>query len=374
MTNASPTTTSAQVREVEIADYPQIASLEARYGLHAKPQGEWLHLWTENPAYLDRQGWPLGWVLENESGYIVGYVGNIPSYFKLAGQRLLAASGRGLVVDERYRSYAFSLFSRFINQPDADLIVNTTVNAQAEKLHELFRCARVPVGDWDHSFFWITNYQGFAAKALTAKKLPLSGVLSYPAAAAFALKDVLRPSSPTPTLNGRTVEVCNAFDQRFDEFWYQLEAKRPNVLLTIRSSQVLNWHFKYSLAQGRAWIATVSAGSSLQAYAIFVRQDNYLTGLRRVRLVDFQALDEDLSLLAPVFSTALQRCRQQGIHMLEVIGFSAQKQAILTRFAPRQRQLPCWLYFYKAKDKELSETLKDPRVWDPAPFDGDGAL
>jgi hypothetical protein len=60
--------------------------------------------------------------------------------------------------------------------------------------------------------------------------------------------------------------------------------------------------------------------------------------------------------------------------MLEVIGLSPETQRGLAGFAPNHRDLPAWLYFYKAKDKALAEKLRDPRVWDPSPFDGDGAL
>jgi hypothetical protein len=49
---------------------------------------------------------------------------------------------------------------------------------------------------------------------------------------------------------------------------------------------------------------------------------------------------------------------------------------VLSRIAPHQRELPCWLYFYKSnkKDLQLAEQLRDPAAWDPSSFDGDGSL
>jgi hypothetical protein len=363
---------TAQIREAVFADYPQIAALEARYGLRPKPYDEWIHLWTGNPACPP--GWTIGWTVENASKDIVGYVGNVPSVFAFQGQKLIAASGRGLVVDEQYRSYSFPLFSRFFNQGNVDLIVNTTVNVNAVKLHELFHCERVPVGAWDRAVFWITDYRGFAAKLAATKRLPLPKLLGYPLSAALAAKDRLRRKPLKAVGHGVEVAVAITFDQRFDAFWEELRKQHSNSFLASRSRATLSWHFKFSLENKRAWVETVSQDGTLLAYAVFLRQDNHELGLERVRLVDFRTLNDNSDLLAPMLTVALRRCREQKVEMLEVIGLSPETQRGLAGFAPNHRDLPAWLYFYKAKDKALAEKLRDPRVWDPSPFDGDGAL
>jgi hypothetical protein len=363
---------SVQIREAVFADYPGIAALEARYALRPKSYEEWIHLWTENPA--SRPEWNIGWVVENASHDIVGYVGNVPSAFEFQGRTLVAASGRGLVVDEQYRSYSFPLFSRFFNQSNVDLIVNTTVNVNAVKLHELFHCQRVPVGIWDRSVFWITDYLSFAAKLAATKNLPLPNLLGYPLSAALAVKEKLRRKPLKPAGNGFEAAVATTFDQRFDNFWQELRKRNADSLLASRSRATLNWHFKFSLESQRAWVATVSQNGGLLAYAVFLRQDNHEVGLKRVRLVDFRTLNGNPELLVPMLTLALRRCHEQKIAMLEVIGASPETQQVLASFAPHRRDLPAWLYFYKAKDKQLAERLKDPGVWDPSPFDGDGAL
>jgi len=368
----SPLQNTVQIREAVFADYSRIAALEARYGLHPKPYEEWTHLWLENPACP--QGWNIGWVVENASQDIVGYVGNVPSVFEFQGQKLTAASGRGLVVDEHYRSYSFPLFSRFFNQSNVDLIVNTTVNVNAVKLHELFHCERVPVGAWDRSVFWITDYRGFAAKLAATKNLPLPNLLSYPIQAVLAVKDKLLRRPFKPAGNDVEAAVAATFDQRFDAFWEELRKKHADSLLASRSRATLNWHFKFSLQTKRAWVATVTQGDALLAYAVFLRQDNHELGLKRVRLVDFRALNDNPEVLVPMLTVALRRCHEQKVEMLEAIGVSPQVHRVLAGFAPHQRELPAWLYFYKAKDKPLAKRLKDPGVWDPSPFDGDGAL
>jgi hypothetical protein len=93
-----------------------------------------------------------------------------------------------------------------------------------------------------------------------------------------------------------------------------------------------------------------------------------------MRLVDFQSLDGNSELLLPLLCHALARCRREGIHMLEAIGFPPEKQRVIDSLLPNWRNLESWLYFYKAAKRQLAECLKDPQVWDPSCFDGDASL
>jgi hypothetical protein len=119
---------------------------------------------------------------------------------------------------------------------------------------------------------------------------------------------------------------------------------------------------------------TVSQGADLAAYAIFCRQDNPRFGLKRMRFVDFQALDPSAAWLRPMLVRALQRCKEERIHMLEGIGIGLPQREIFPDLVPRQRTLPSWLFFYKSRDPRIDRSLNDPRVWDPTGFDGDSSL
>jgi hypothetical protein len=128
------------------------------------------------------------------------------------------------------------------------------------------------------------------------------------------------------------------------------------------------------LAKNWTWILTLGQGSQLTAYAIFLRQDNPEHGLIRMRLVDFQTLHGQNELLRPLLGSALERCRQERIHMLEASGFSPEKQSVINSLSPCGRNLDAWRYFYKAAQPALAERLKDPAVWDPSCLDGDASL
>ena len=363
------------VREASFGDHEQVTSLASRYGLETKSFEEWAHLWINNPLYEEvREHWPIGWVLENENAQVVGYLGNIALSYEFQGQRLIAAGTHSWVVDASYRSYSILLLDRYFDQKNADLYLSTTVNARASKAFNIFNSPAVPVGVWDQSAFWIANYQGFAASWLAMKTLPLAGLLSYPLSAVLLFKDISTGRAFSGYRNEVKVEPCASFDDRFDTFWERLKRRKPHLLLAVRRREVLEWHFKHAILKNKVWILAVANNSGLLAYSLFCRQDNPTFGLRRMRLVDFQALEGSAGLLLPMFSWALKRCRTEGIHMLECLGLCPQQRDIFEKFTPHQRRLPSWLYFYKARDQRLAKCLANPDVWNPSCFDGDSSL
>ncbi len=363
---------SVAVREARFDDYAKIASLQARYDLEAGTYQEWSHLWINNPAYRGRESWPIGWVLEAGDKEIVGYIGNIPLLYEFQGRTLLTATGRAFVVDAQHRSHSFLLLDRYFRQPKVDLHLNTTVNAQAISAYGIFRALRVPVGEWDQSAFWITHHRGFVRSLLKSRSTPLASFLSYPISLAPRIRELLSPKKLSVD-EGVQVEYGSHFDERFDAFWGELK-KDNRRLLAVRDRETLEWHFKHSLLRNRIWILTVGTASRIEAYAIFFRDDNPKFDLKRMRLVDFQALNGGHHLLPSMLAKALQRCRAEGIHMLEVIGYCPEKRAVVDAVIPYRRRLPSWMYFYRTKNRELAEQLKTADVWDPSGFDGDSSF
>ena len=363
----------AKLREASFGDYEQIAALESRYGLGILSPEPWRHIWLSNPEYRDLHGrWTIGWVIEDEKGQIVASIGNVPLSYELAGRKILAVSGRSWIADLPYRSKALSLLDRVINQPNVDLYLNNTVSPESVNAVSVFDCLRVPVGLWDESAFWITSYQEFVKRILDKRTHGLAKPLSYPLSVAAFLKDQLTSKG----LRLRDVEVKSvvAFDDRFDDFWTDLKRMNPRLLLAVRTREVLEWRFKCALRESRLWIATVVDNSRLAAYAIFDRQDSSAFGLTRMRLVDFQSLDGTTALLEPFLCWALRKCRNQGIHMLEVVGRWLEKGEFIETVAPQRRKLESWRFVYRANNASLATTLRDPRTWAPSLFDGDAAL
>jgi hypothetical protein len=362
-----------KVREASFDDHREICSLESRYDLGTKSYEEWSHLWLANPVYKDLDGaWPIGWVLETEDKRVVGYIGNIPRWYEFQGQRIIAAATHAWVVDSSCRSYSILLLDRYFSQKNVDIYLGTTVNSHSSKALTAFKLPRVPVGAWDRSAYWITDCQGFATSWVTMKAL--ARPLRYALAAALVVKNLSARRILKDNRNGSDIDLCGSFDDRFDAFWGALKKRSRHVLLALRSREALEWHFKFAMLQNKLWVLTATEGSDLASYSIFCRQDNPSIGLKRMRLVDFQVLDGNGAVLLPMLSKALKKCREEGIHMLEYLGVCPEAENVIQSLAPRQRRLPSWLYYYKAKSQILARSLANPTAWNPSCFDGDSSL
>jgi hypothetical protein len=365
---------NAELREATFADYDQIIGLESAQNLRARSRDDWSRLWLENPLYQQLgSAWPIGWVLETAEGRIVGTIGNIPLRYCFQGRQLTVAAGRAWAVDERYRSVALMLMDTYFSQPNVDVFLNTTVNALAADAFGVFGSHPIPTGDWSAASYWVTGYNGFAKTALKIKKLPLPGLLCYPVGAGLSLKDQLTSKRLPRAPREIDVQPAGQFDDRFDAFWESLAAQR-NDFIGMRNREWLEWHFGTSLQREHVWLFTVTIGGRLSAYAVFQRRDEPHTGLNRIRLVDFQALAKSDECLLAILSAALQQARVSGIHVMEKVGLNVHGTELIDAYAPYQRKLGAWPFFFHAPDPKLSEALQSESAWQPSSFDGDASL
>ena len=385
-----------KLREARLEDYEQIAALESRFGLTAKPYNEWVHLWQGNPVYRElKTDWPIGWVFEDQDGKIVGSVGNIPLLYELDGRRILVASSRSWVADVEYRSVSLLLLDNLIRQRQVDLFLSNTVGDKAVAAITAYGCSPISVGIWDEVAYWITNYRGFFQSIVAMKnyrltrpfafpswegswtrlkalRARLSKPLSYPLSAAAFLKDRL---AKTSVREGEVeVKLCTDFDDRFDSFWEEVKRNNRHLLLAVRTREVLEWHFKYALLGNRLWIVTAVDGPRLVAYAIFEKSVNPRSGFKQVNLVDYLSLEDGTSMLEPLLAWTLRRCRSEGVHVLEHTGRWMEKGEFIETAAPYRRKLGTWSYFYHTNNPELRVLLNSRQVWTPSLFDGDATL
>lgn len=361
-----------KVRVATFDDYEAIMALQKRNGLATKSREEWEHIWLCNPIRQEKaNGSPIGYVAETEAAELVGALANITLEYQFEGQAILVATTQGLTVDPRYRGQAIFLIRRALRAVNAQFVIVSSARPTVSRILDR-TMTRVPAGDWDNSRFWITNYVGFLNSVLNSRALPR--ILSYAAAPSLWVRDKILGTHSWADLNSDEAVLLTGFDERFDRFWEQLKKEYPRRLMATRSRDVLQWHFKYALAENRMWLFVVEKPSGILAYGIVCRQDNPQFGLRRMRLVDFQTLNERVDLVVPILARAFRKCQEEGIHMLEAFGFRPDKQRVIDALSPHQRRLPGWSFFYKCWDKNMAAKMQDPEVWDPTHFDGDASL
>ena len=362
------------LREATFDDYDQIAAVGQANDLPSECRERWLHLWKTNPAYHHVPGWPIGWVLENSSGSIVGSLLNVPCLYKFAGRTYVGGFGRGWAVNVEYRAFSLMLTMRQHQEPKLDLCLTSTAGQKTSAVLAMYGWSKVPVGQWDRSAIWVTSYAQTVARYLKVKTpkivSALAGPLLYPP---LAVKDFVS-ARPRGFKTSYEFGWCEDFDARFDLFWAELQRRNSRVLLAVRDSQTLKWHFKYLLDEGRIWIMTVVDGRRLLAYAILERRDAQLAGLTRILLVDFQTLVDDKNLTSAMISLALDRCRAEGIHMMENFGCWLEKEQCVVPRATYHRTLTNWTYWYRATDPLLTDALKNVESWCPTQYDTDASL
>lgn len=359
-----------QIEEASLHDYEQIAAVVLASGLGIKVRDEWEHMWTENPVRKEHPDWPIGWVVRDRED-IVGFLGNIPLSYQFKGREVLGSGLHGFALEPSHRGLGLLLLNRLLEvAPEVEYFVGSTANPNSSAVLDRLGVGRVPVGDWQNSSFWITNYDGFVSSVASKKGLP--GSLA--GAGSVVLNLYNKISKPSWPEQAHALHRRNGFDKRFDDFWDELKRAYPNRFLATRSRECLQWHFKYSLAQGRTWVVTHEVNSRVKAYGIFQRQDYPEIKLERMRLVDYQSLPGFESVLPSVLAWGLNEARTQEIHMVEAFGFRPEKQQFIDKLAPHSRKLAAWGYFHKIVSPGLEGDLQDLNVWDPSQYDGDSSL
>lgn len=357
----------SSIRPASFDDYEGIAAVEERNGLTPKPREQWLDLWLANPAFHELRQWPIGWVIEDRSGRIVGSLGNIPTLFYFGRSRYVASAGRGWAVDAEYRKLSILLLSRQIQCRDADMNVVTTPGRITSDLCTKLGWLPMPVGRWDCSEFWVLDYAS-ALRNFLAAKAPRVGAFANAIAKPFRrTSDV---PDQTPQRRGYHLDWCTEFDKRFDSFWEDLAHRRSDVVLGARDARTLRWHFKYSLLRRDLWILTATVGLKLAGYAILERRDAQALGVTRVVLIDLQISPDHPEMWANMLQAIRARCMYEKIDILENLGCWLGPLHPLHR-PPHRRKLDWCAHLYKITNPDLKITNS---AWYPTQYDGDASL
>ena len=363
-----------RLRLASLDDYEQIRAVQSANGLSTKSREQWLHLWQNNPACWELPGWPAGWVLENESGSIVGALENLPCLYRLGGRKFVCAFGRGWAVEPAYRVYALQLVVSQMRQANVDLLITTTAGSRTTELLTRSGWSQAPVGRWDRSAVWVTNYAETARSCLV-KTPRLVSSLAGPILSATLRWKVAAPWRARRPEGRWKLRWCADFDKRFERFWQELEEQSSRRMLAVRSTQTLQWHFKYALQENRLAILSASdGGGRMIAYAVFERRPVPSLGAERALLIDFQTLVADCDLVAAMISFAVERYREEGVPIMENVGCWLEARQPLTHRPLFRRVLGSWSYLYYSKNQELARTLRDPEPWYPTQFDADASL
>jgi len=366
-----------KIREISSNDYEQIRLLLIRYGLLPPNKHLWGSLWKENPEINNNEklkNWPIGWVLENDNGRIVGNLWNILMIYEFKDKKLTAAISSSWTVDKSYRSYSIPLHENFFKQKNVDIFIATTANYSAGRvLEEAFEAKKIPFNSYNEVMFWITNYHDFVKSFMIKKDIPLK-ILNYPISLGLKVVDNIR--NKRRIVRDKTIKIreYHYFDQRFDVFWEKLKNKNQGKLLCTRNGEWLEWHYKAYSNTDKLSIFCSEKSGQITAYGILCRADNPKINLTRMKLVDLQSIDNDNIVIDEIVKSCIKKCKKDKISVFEVVGFNKEKRNIIEKYKPLKRKFQSWPFFYKANNGELGLELENYKIWDVCEYDGDASL
>jgi hypothetical protein len=355
-----------RTRPATLKDFEGIAAVCGRNGMPIHSREGWERLWTEYPFRTEFEDIPIGWVLEDPAGEIVGSISNVYFMYLWRGERLRAAAAGNWAVDLEHRSASLHLGAQFYQQKNVDLLINGSTSQVASQLMPLYKARRVPSPGYDQSLLWILSPRKVAASALARKKIPGAAMLRLPAGAALWAQDVWRQS-------GRRSRRPDAlatwkFDERFEDFWIR-RREGAMQLLAVRTRTLLSWRFGPRLERRQAVIVTLEGGSSMAGYLILNRRDR--AGLKNYQVADLQVLTENPDHVQELLLGGLAQARAEGVDVVEMQGFNEFKRTAALALNPHRYDYPFWQTFFKPVRPDLEHPLAQASNWDASPFDSD---
>ena len=164
---------------VSLGDYPQLSQFLARFPDLGGGEQFWLSRfgmwWDDNPAFAAdiERGWAL-----KDSGRIVGFLGNIPSFFQLDSKPVAAFSVTTWMVLPSYRDLSLELLLTQMRLAKDSLLFDTTPTRGVAQILENLGFTLVPWGEARESLLLVdfekclrARLGAFGGAGILAKRL-----------------------------------------------------------------------------------------------------------------------------------------------------------------------------------------------------------
>jgi len=374
------TTTKGELRPASIDDAQAITAFLISLGL-VMPAGEeatrrhWQGLWVDNPALDYHKNPALGWVLE-DSGEIKGFFGNIPQVSWLGDTPVMVSSARAWAVDPEYRSETPRLCAAYFEQSDVDLVLISSANPPAGKRCLAFGGAKMPQPEYENILYWVVNASGFLSAAFRKKgRGPfMASMLGLIGSMPLDFNINIKGRRPYGALDHLTPVSLDGVDAAFDDLWMRKRRQMPDTLLASRDAATLRWYFGLGAGRDKVRFLRYDEGDVLKGYAVLVREDAPAIGLKRMKIADIVADEDDPKVMQALLAGAYDYARARQCHVLELIGLPEGVRAMAQKNKPFSRSMATFPFFYKALSTDLDEKLADTRSWYVTAYDGDTSL
>lgn len=363
------------VRRARFEDEVAVQNLCQRNGLEGERSDRaWEWIWGKNRLYSN--DWQLGWVLESDEN-IVGFIGNIPRAYSLRGREWIAGVARAFVVDELFRTHSLKLIAKFFQQKEADLLIFSSANSDAEAIYRLARASCIPQQDYNKDLFWIVSPTSFIVSLLRKKGIGelLATIVSLIISPLLSLEMLIQRrwsnNSSDELVRVQTDELTN----EMDEFWRKKQCMSPDMLLSYRDREAITWQFTNDSAKTRKPVLfTMKREGELYGYVIITRADSLEFGLRRMMITDLIVLDDDPVAIRELIKRAFLYAKENKIDVLQMIGFPSVVRSALHPLHPFTHTISYNPFWYYVLNPDLKDVLQNESVWYASTFDGDSSI
>jgi len=370
------------------------------------------HRWLNNPCRTPDD--PFGWVLEKESGGIVGFHGLVPVRFWAGGQTVAAISPTTWAADPGYGRAGLTLLTTYLDWGRDRFLLNTTANAITSAMHETGNAGmrRIPLEDFDQRLLWVRDLKALSRWKLRqrdthrllrgiATSWAGQAVIGLAGPLALGVLGGMRAGMRTSLGRGRIHFDCRKlpvteitrFGSEFDELWDRLKHRFP--VTTERTARVLNWrHIETPRLLGRHHALACREGGRLLGYVAlrapvttapghFIITDLFhdpdrpdvmqnLMNAAFAFAADHAATVLEVFGFHPSLNQALQSQHPYVLHraQLERLGREPSLRSLVKALADRGGDRVSATYWYRAPTPELAEACASGDWW-PSGIDGD---
>jgi len=318
---------TAQVREAKISDLGPIIQLIQDLGLEVgSNQEDFIKKWylysVDNPANNEKQ-FPFGWVLEKDMD-IVGFFGSIPLRYNFEGKRLNVAIGSSWVIHENFRRNIRLLCQSFFDQSNIDLYLATTDIKPVGKIFERFGGQPLPDDSYNNVFYWVFDSKFFVSSIL--KKIKCNPFIS------LVIQSVLFPLYPFintffSVFNGvssKNLDNTTSWNPEkdkgsFDELWVE-KMNSDHRFMACRDQEHIDWYSNVLTVKNNISILIHRENDSLRGYLILLKHDTTEISLKRFKIIDLFAINDDILVLDDLFRKAYLMAKRDKGHILELVG------------------------------------------------------
>ena len=315
----------ATITELAASDLDEAAWFLARESTGADPTSDaaaaasarlrWLML--ENPARLDDV--PLGWVLRDDRGAIVGAMTCVPGRFAVNGHRFTALMSSNYYVSPSQRGVGLGIFLRYLKLGGRFPLYCTTAGGQSGPLWERF--GGFAIADQDHEMLGVAGPGAVVEEAVWRRTGSRWLARAAGGSAVVLPRGAWRRAAGDAELEElSTVEAVTAIGL----------PESTEVVSTVRDRAYLHWRYFSHGAQHRAMFAYRRAGAARPSMVVVERVVRGHRGqIRGLTVSDLWGPlpPEDLPLLAGLLDAKYSR----SYDMLVIRGQSPARQEALCR-------------------------------------------